>query len=219
MSKKLIIFPFGGNAKEALMSIFDINSIRSEWDILGFIDENGSLQGKDCCGVKVLGGREILKKFPEAQVLAVPGNPDNYLKRADIIQGLGVLKSETFAQIIHPSVKISPDSKIGLNTLLMANIVVSASVNIGSHCVILPNTVISHDSRIGDYCCIGSNVTISGSVIIGDNCYIGSGSRLRDNIRVGKRSMIGIGSNVVSDIDEGVVAAGNPARIMRKVRP
>lgn len=217
MPKKIIIFPFGGNARESLLSILAINRIKKEWDIIGFIDDDRSTWDKACCGIKVKGGRGVIKKFPDAQILAVPGNPDNYLKRKEIIASLGIPHSR-FATIIHPSVIVAPDAKIGYNATLMPNIFISSGAKIGNHCVILPNTVVSHDSVIGNYCCIGSNVSISGSVNIGSECYIGSGVKIRENISIGKKTLIGLGSNVVSYIKEDVIAAGNPCRVIRKVK-
>lgn len=216
MSKKLLIFPFGGNAKESLLSVLAMNELQREWHIAGFIDDDRSLHGRAYHGIKVLGGREVLREQPDAFVLAVPGSPGSYLRRKEIIEGLAVEQSR-FATIIHPSIVQAPDSVIGYNTLLMPHVVVSCSVRIGSHCIVLPNTVISHDSIVGDYCCIGSNVSISGSVNIGPECYIGSGVKIRENIRIGGRSLVGLGSNVIADIESDIVAVGNPAREIRKV--
>ena len=182
---------------------------------MGFIDDDDSHHGNDYCGVKVLGGRELIEKYKEAFVLAVPGSPKGYLKRKATINSLAVERSR-FATIIHPSVVCAPDSVIGYNTLLMAHVVVSCGVRIGNHCVVLPNTVLSHDSSVGDFGCIGSNVSISGSVGIGCECYIGSGVKIREHIRVGDRALIGLGSNVISDIEKETVAVGNPARAIRK---
>ncbi len=215
MPKKLLLFPFGGNAKESLMSIFAINEIKKEWDILGFVDDDHSVLGKECCGVKVLGGRDILKDNPEAYVLAVPGSPQSYAKRQEVIESLSV-KESRFATIIHPSVAIARDATIGFNTLIMPNVVISCEVKIGNHCIILPNTVVSHDSVVDDYCCIGSNISISGSVRIGSGCYIGSGTKIRENISIGTGSLIGLGANVVSNIRAGVIAVGSPAKEINK---
>jgi sugar O-acyltransferase (sialic acid O-acetyltransferase NeuD family) len=215
MPKKLLLFPFGGNARESLMSIFAINEKKEEWNIVGFIDDDPSRLGKDCCGIKVLGGRERIKEHPDAFVLAVPGSPKGYLRRKSIIESLSIDKSR-FATIIHPSVVRAAESIIGYNTLLMPNVVVSCGVQLGNHCIVLPNSVIAHDSTVGDYCCIGSNVSISGSVSVGSECYIGSGVKIRENVRIGKRSLIGLGSNVISDIEENIVAVGNPAKAMTK---
>ncbi|MBS0150527.1 MAG: NeuD/PglB/VioB family sugar acetyltransferase [Nitrospira sp.] len=215
MSKQLLLFPFGGNAREALLSIFAINSIRPEWEIIGFLDDDPVAQGKNCCGITVLGGRELLGAYDGAYVLAVPGSPKGYLKRKTIIDGLCLDKSR-FATILHPSVVRAPDATIGHNTLLMSNVVVSCGSQIGHHCIVLPNTVLAHDSNISDYCCIGSNVSISGSVGIGSECYIGSGVKIRENVLIGERSLVGLGANVVSNIEKETVAIGNPARSVRK---
>lgn len=213
MPRKLILFPYGGNARESLLSIFAINDICREWEILGFIDDNQSRHGKECCGIKVLGGREVLGEIPDAYVLAVPGSPSSYRRRAEIIGSLDLNESR-FATIIHPSAGIARDAVIGCNTIIMSNVVISCGVSIGSHCVILPNTVVSHDSVVGDYCCVGSNVSVSGTVHVGSSCYIGSGTKLREDISVGAATLVGLGSNVLSDLPSGVIAVGNPARII-----
>lgn len=211
MSKQLIIFPFGGNAREALVSILAINKLTEEWRIIGFVDDDSTCWGKELYGIKVLGARELLREFPAAHIMAIPGNPRDYLQRKSIIDGLQI-KEARFAQVIHPSVSLAPDVKIGYNAVLMPNIVVSCGVSIGNHCVILPNTTIAHDSIIGDYCCIGAQVTISGHVTIGSCCYIGSGTSIRDNIIIGEKSLVGLGSNVVGNVEKEIVVAGNPAK-------
>ncbi|MDO8535871.1 MAG: NeuD/PglB/VioB family sugar acetyltransferase [Candidatus Omnitrophota bacterium] len=217
MREKIILFPFGGNGREALLSILGINAISKRWDPVGFMDDDSRTHGKVCLGLKVLGRPEgTIRKFPDARVLAVPGSARNFLARKAAIDKLGI-DERRFATIVHPSVILSPDAKIGYNTLLMPNVVVSCGVTVGNHCIVLPNTVISHDSVLGDYCCVGSNVSISGGVSIGPSCYIGSGTKIRERISIRERTLIGLGANVVSDIESGVVAAGNPARIMRKV--
>ncbi|HUI69423.1 MAG TPA: hypothetical protein VL354_02810, partial [Spirochaetia bacterium] len=103
MPKKLLLFPFGGNAKESLLSIFAINAIRHEWDVDGFVDDEPSLWGKEYSGIKVLGGRDVLRERTDAFVLAVPGSPGSYLRRQAVIDSLS-LEASRFATIIHPSV-------------------------------------------------------------------------------------------------------------------
>ncbi|MCM8761036.1 MAG: acetyltransferase [Candidatus Omnitrophica bacterium] len=216
MPDKLIIFPFGGNAREAASCVMAINETGRKWDLIGFIDDDRSLIGKESCGVRVLGGIEILKRYPEARVLAVPGNPNTYLARKKIIDDLKI-EERRFATILHPSVSLAPDAKIGYNTIVMQNVVVSCGAQVGNHCVILPNSVISHDSVIGDYCCLGSNVSVSGRVVIEPVAYIGSGVKIRDGIRIGKKALIGIGSVVIKDVGSKMIVAGNPTRIIREV--
>jgi maltose O-acetyltransferase len=54
-----------------------------------------------------------------------------------------------------------------------------------------------------------------GRVVIDDNVFIGSGVKIGKGVHVGRDSVIGLGSVVVSDIPAGVIAAGNPCRVLR----
>ena len=215
MREKLIIFPFGGNGREAAMTILDGNKTHPRWEIVGFIDDDKAVHDQEFCGVKVLGGKEVLKKFPQAKFLAVPGNPKDYLKRKKIIDALSIPENR-FAQVIHPSAVISLDVQIGYNTLIMPNVIISCGAKVGDHCMIFGNSVIAHDSKVSDYCCVGYNVSISGHVALGTNCYIGSGSSIRDHIVVDSGSLVGLGSAVVKNVAAETVVAGNPAKLIRK---
>lgn len=213
----LILFPFGGNAREAIIVINAINIINKTWVLIGFIDDNSDLWSKEFLGHEILGGKDKIAQYQTAKILAVPGRPDNYLRREHIINSLN-LPATRFATLIHPSSQISNDTKIGYNTLIMAGVVTTSNVTIGNNCVILPNTVISHDSIIDDNCLLGSNVSISGGVHIERNCYIGSGSRIIQEITIKEKSLIGIGSVVLKTIEPNSVIVGNPGRLIRKVQ-
>ena len=51
-----------------------------------------------------------------------------------------------------------------------------------------------------------------GKIIIGNNVFIGAGTTILPNVHIGNDVIIGAGSVVTSDIPEGTVAAGNPAK-------
>ncbi|MBQ1259996.1 MAG: sugar O-acetyltransferase [Clostridia bacterium] len=88
---------------------------------------------------------------------------------------------------------------------------------------------------VGDYTLIGPNVTIAtgghpidpdlrekgyqynASVRIGRNCWIGAGAVIVPGVTVGDNTVIGAGSVVTKDIPSGVVAVGNPCRVLREV--
>ena len=214
MPKKIVLFPFGGNAREAFQAIADINKIKKEWDVIGFIDDDEKKWRQAYGGVRVVGGRDWLNKHADVCVLAVQGNPSGHAEREGIIARLNV-KPARFARVIHPTVCVASDAQIGYNTLVLANTVVSAAAVVGNHCVILQNSVISHDARIGDYCCIGTNVSVSGFVTIGAHSYIGSGTSIRDHIRIGPKTLVGLGSNVVKHLGSNKVYAGNPAKELK----
>ena len=56
-----------------------------------------------------------------------------------------------------------------------------------------------------------------GAVDLGENVFIGDGARILKGVTIGEDSVIGAGSVVTSSIPAGVIAAGNPARILREL--
>lgn len=54
-------------------------------------------------------------------------------------------------------------------------------------------------------------------VEIGDNVFVGMGARILKGATIGTGSVIGAGSVVTGAIPAGVVAAGNPARVVREL--
>ncbi len=52
---------------------------------------------------------------------------------------------------------------------------------------------------------------------IGSDVWVGGGAILCPGVKVGSRSVIGAGSVVTRDIPEGVLAAGNPCRVIREI--
>ena len=91
------------------------------------------------------------------------------------------------------------------------------------------------DIYIGDYTMIGPNTVIATAghpidpelrqratqynkpVHIGKNCWLGAGVVVMPGVTIGDNTVIGAGSIVTKDIPSGVVAVGNPCRVMRQV--
>lgn len=54
-------------------------------------------------------------------------------------------------------------------------------------------------------------------VEIGDNVYVGMGVKILKGATIGSDSVVGAGSVVTGAIPAGVIAAGNPARVIREL--
>ena len=54
-------------------------------------------------------------------------------------------------------------------------------------------------------------------VRIGKNCWLGAGVIVMPGVTIGDNTVIGAGSVVTKDIPSGVVAVGNPCRVLREV--
>ena len=52
---------------------------------------------------------------------------------------------------------------------------------------------------------------------IGSDVWVGGGAMILPGVTIGARSVIGAGSVVTRDVPEGVLAAGNPCRVIREI--
>lgn len=88
---------------------------------------------------------------------------------------------------------------------------------------------------VGDHTMIGPNVTLATAghpinpelraqnyqynmpIHIGRNCWLGAGVIVLPGITIGNDVVIGAGSVVTKDLPDGVVAVGDPCRVLREV--
>lgn len=80
--------------------------------------------------------------------------------------------------------------------------------------------VIEDFVQIGSHCSLYSESTIDGKVgqiILKKNCKIGSHSVIMPGVTIGENAVIGAFSFVNKDVQENVVAAGVPIKIIRKL--
>jgi maltose O-acetyltransferase len=110
------------------------------------------------------------------------------------------------------------------------NIALGERVFFNFNCVVLDVCSV----RIGDFTVIGPAVQIytpmhpldaeqrrrqefGKPVDIGSDVWIGGGAIILPGVRIGSRSVIGAGSVVTRDVPGGVLAVGNPCRVIRDV--
>jgi maltose O-acetyltransferase len=56
------------------------------------------------------------------------------------------------------------------------------------------------------------------AIDIGSDVWVGGGANILAGVRIGSRAVIGAGSVVTRDVPEGVLAAGNPCRVIRQIQ-
>ncbi len=51
------------------------------------------------------------------------------------------------------------------------------------------------------------------------NCWIGAGATILRGVTIGENSVVGAASVVTKDVPDNVIVAGNPAKIIREIKP
>ena len=120
----------------------------------------------------------------------------------------------------------------------------SPLLTIGDHCFLGHNCAITvaQQVKIGNHCLIAGGVRISDfdghpidaaerrrgvtspsdrvvPVTIGDDVWLGHSAVILKGVTIGDRAIVGARSVVTGDVDADTVVAGNPARVVKSLKP
>lgn len=205
--KDIVIIGAGGFGREVAWLIESINKVSNEWNIIGFVDDNESIQGKEINGYKVVGNVEWLKQ-QEVYVVSAIADP---MAKKKVMEKIKDSKN-SYPILIHPSVICSDRVKIGEGSIICAGNIITVNIEIGKHVIINLDCTIGHDAILGDYTTVLPSVNVSGFVKTEECVNIGTGSAIIQGVTVGKNSIIGAGAVVVKDLPANCTAVGIPAK-------
>jgi sugar O-acyltransferase (sialic acid O-acetyltransferase NeuD family) len=211
----LVVVGSGGFGRETAEAVRALAAAGIPWRLLGFIDDDPARAGEVIDGTPVLGGREELKRLPDARLVVCTGRPDNYVSRLRIVSELG-FPPERYATIVHPSAALSSSSSVGPGTVLLACTVLTAAVRVGAHVAVMPHVTLTHDDIIEDFATLASRSALGGGARISRCAYIGAGAIIGEQRVVGELALVGMGAVVTKNVPAREVWAGVPARRMRE---
>ncbi|WP_205957610.1 sugar O-acetyltransferase [Pantoea stewartii] len=109
--------------------------------------------------------------------------------------------------------------EIGDNFYANVNFTVldGAKVTIGDNVFIAPNVGIYTAGHPLDAGRRNKGLEYAHPVTIGNNVWIGAGVSVLPGVTIGSDSVIGAGAVVLRNVPEGVLVAGNPARVVREI--
>ena len=92
-----------------------------------------------------------------------------------------------------------------------------AKVTFGNYVFIAPDCVFSTAGHPLDAPQRNQGLEYAYPITVGDNVWFGASVTVLPGVTIGSNTVIGAGSLVNRDIPDGVVAVGNPCRVLRKI--
>jgi sugar O-acyltransferase (sialic acid O-acetyltransferase NeuD family) len=210
---KVLIVGAGGHAQVVADILLRMHEAQQDVVPIGYLDDNSRLEGKSFLGLPVLGQIADLDSISHDAVLIALGDNSTRRRLFEQLENTG----ERFVIARHPSAVIAPDVQIGPGTMVCANAVVNPGSVVGSNVILNTSCSVDHHSCIGDHVHIAPGVRLGGGVKVGRGSLIGIGSTVMPYHSVGEWCVVSAGSLVHSDLVDHIVAAGAPARAIRRL--
>ena len=149
--KRILIVGAGGFGREVLCWARNVERTQSlNGEIGGFLDANpAALDGFVRAPLKILGDPTGFR--PAETDLYVCAIGDLAAKQR-VVTSLLATRGARFLMLIHPSVIMGADRRIGDGCVLCPNVVLTTNVILGRFVTLNVGATVGHDVRIGDWC-------------------------------------------------------------------
>lgn len=211
----IIIIGGGGHAKV----VMDIILKSSKYHVVGYTAPKDHIPVMRS-GIKYLGDDSILpillKQGVTLAALAIGSVGENRL-RAKLYERIHKF-GFSFPPLVHPSAIMATDVLISEASIIGPGAVINPDVEIGVNVIVNSAVVIEHDCFIGKHVHISPGAVICGGVRVGDLAHVGAGAVIIQGLSIGEGAVIGAGAVVLHDVEPWSVVAGNPGRVIRKLK-
>jgi sugar O-acyltransferase (sialic acid O-acetyltransferase NeuD family) len=200
----------GANNPETIRLIEDINALRSQYRIEGWVDNDAAKHGASYLGFPVLGSPEVLARpeYRDCQVVNnVTRNGRERQKTSQQLEKLGL----PFATLVHPRVN-ARHVHIGPGVIVHHGAMLEAACRLEAHSAIANGAVIGHDATVGRYSFVAANSVVAGSVILEEAVTIWIGAVVTPRLRIGRGAVVGANAAVFANVGPDETVMGNPAR-------
>lgn len=205
-----VIYGAGGHARELH------DQMQADgWVVHAFVDDFDNRRSVDA--VPVLSFEDACTRHSDASWFIALGDSEirktmaARLATRDLRPGVFV----STKAIVSPTARIEPGAQV------FARTVVSSGVHLGPYVIVNFSCVLSHDVHIESFATLSPGVHIAGNVHVKEGALIGVGACVKNGstnrkIKIGVNSVVGAGACVVTDVHDGTVSAGVPAKPLGK---
>ncbi len=186
-------------------------------DVVGFLDDNQSLQNNRIGGLPIIGTFANLDNIRnDYEIEAIYCPLGNNRLRVELLKKARALGYVT-PNYIHPSVCISPNVEISSEGVyILGNTYIMPHVTIHSDVMISVGSNIIHHTTLKEGVFVSNGVNLGASLVAKEYAYVGMGSTIMTGVSsLGKDCLIGAGAVVIRDVPNGAVVAGVPGKIIK----
>ena len=206
--KRLLIVGGGGFGREVLSWCLQAPAHTNEWEIGGFLDSNPAALEKHNCEFGVVGDPSTYSPSGDDLFVLAIGNPKTKLRLCKALKERGA----SFITLLHPTVVIGRDCRIGEGCVLCPGAVLTTNVSLGSFVIVNVHSTVGHDAVIGDGSTLSAHNDVTGNVVLGEGVFLGTHACILPNTVVGDYAIVGAGSMVLKKVPAHATVVGVPAR-------
>ncbi|ATA74773.1 Sugar O-acyltransferase, sialic acid O-acetyltransferase NeuD family [Capnocytophaga canis] len=189
--------------------------LKSEYEILGFIDDNAQLKGTIISQLPVIGNLQFLLDEMDRKIkVFVPIGDTSSRERI-----LREVRKNGFStpNYIHSTVNIGTDVILGDSAIyILQGVVIMPMAVIDNDVMISSGTIISHHAVIQKNVFISFGVNVGASVLVREKSYVGIGATIMTGVKqTGYDCLIGAGAVVIRDVPDYATVVGNPAKVIK----
>jgi len=214
MKKKILIFSAGPAGREINQLILNINKFKSEWDVVGFVDDDKNKIGKKIDEIEVYSNEN---KPQKDEIYAICGTMDWKIRKR-IFEDEIKKNNYKLTNLIHPSVDLPKCFKAGLGNVIFGNVHISFEVQIKNFSIVSNYCDLGHNLITNDYFTAMPSAIIGGNCEIGKNTLIGSGVKIHQGLKIGSGSKIGMGTIVTSDVKDNSLVIDHPRKVIKEIK-
>lgn len=206
----LVILGAGGMGQEVADIVSAAVADGGDWRLIGFIDDDRSLHGREVLGLPVLGDHRWLSDHKAAVAIGV-GAPAARCRAWAAAQSVGAVDAPA---LVHPTAYLGLGVVLDSGTVVGANATLTADVVVGRFAIVNVGATVSHNARLDHFATVAPGAHLAGNVHLGEGADVGIGASVTQGNAIGEWSIVGAGAVVIGDVEANTTVVGCPARVV-----